>query len=274
MRLWWGPPWPGRRGVRDAAHRLRERRIFHSRDDPEEAWRCCGLWQRNLINKWNSREFAARHGCRVPELYWYGSDPAAAPIESLPEEFVIRPVRGAFKEGVHLISQGRELLREDPASPEQLRERLPRAWGLRRPARHLFEEFARSEGGEVGIPVGYKCHAFGGEVAAVYTVEHTNDGGWRHRYYTPDWEPFDDPMSTFLPQAELRDPPRCLHEIVRHAERLSAELGTYMRIDFFATDRGSMFNEFSSVPLNGLHNTPYCDELFGALWAEAVPDAT
>jgi hypothetical protein len=47
-----------------------------------------------------------------------------------------------------------------------------------------------------------------------------------------------------------------------------------MRIDFFATDRGCMFNEFSSVPVGGHENTPYCDELFGALWAEKVPHAT
>jgi hypothetical protein len=35
-----------------------------------------------------------------------------------------------------------------------------------------------------------------------------------------------------------------------------------------------MFNEFSSVPVGGRENTPYCDELFGALWAEKVPHAT
>jgi hypothetical protein len=273
MQLWWDPPRPGRRGVRDAVHRLRERRSYHDREDPDEAWRCCDRWQRNLIKKWNSREFAARHGCRVPDLYWYGSDPAAGPIESMPEQFVIRPIRGAFRKGVHVISGDRELLTDRPASPDQLRERLPRARLLRPPVRHLFEEFARPEGGGRGLPVGYKCHTFGGQVGAVYRVELEGDGEWRLRYYTPDWQPFDDPMNTFLPEAEVRGPPGCLDEMLGQAERLGAELGTYMRIDFFATDRGAMFNEFSSVPLGGLHNTPYCDELFGGLWAATVPDA-
>lgn len=274
MELWWGPPKPGGRGLGDAVHRLRERRIHHDRDQPDPEWRCCGRWQRNLLNKWNSREFAARHGCRVPELYWYGSDPRAAPIESLPEHFVIRPERGAARRGVHLVSGGRELLTDEPAFPEQLRERLPRAGAVRRPVRHLFEEFARSEDGGYRIPVGYKWHCFGGEIAAGYAVESVGPDEWRQRHYTPDWEPIDDPMSTFLPQADPRDPPGCLQEMLDLTQLLGAELGTYMRIDFFATDRGCMFNEFSSVPLNGGHNTPYCDELFGAFWAEHVPNAS
>ena len=274
MERWWSPPRPGRRGVRDAIHRLRERRTFHQRDQPEEAWRCCEVWQRNLINKWNSREFAARHGCLLPELYWHGTNPAAAPFESLPEEFVIRAVRSASKESVHVVSGGRELLRGEPASPRRLRERLPRAGMVRRPVMHLIEEFARSEDGGGGIPPNYKCHAFGGHVAAVYYVESAGPGEWRQRYYTPDWQPFDDRMNTFVPEAELREPPGCLEEMVRLAGRMGAELGTYMRIDFFATDRGCVFNEFSSVPVGGRENTPYCDELFGELWAEHVPHAT
>jgi hypothetical protein len=54
---------------------------------------------------------------------------------------------------------------------------------------------------------------------------------------------------------------------------MGAELGTYMRIDFFATDGGCVFNEFSSAPGRGEGYTPYCNGVFGALWAERFPDA-
>jgi len=145
---------------------------------------------------------------------------------------------------------------------------------LGRPLRHLVEEFARSEEGAYERPVNYKLHTFAGTVAAVMVVERTAAGEPRLRHYTPAWEPFDDPMNTVCPLADVRDPPACLDELLACGGRLGKALGTYMRIDLFATDRGCMFNEFSSTPLSGLHNTPYCDELFGRLWAEMDPAAS
>ena len=81
-------------------------------------------------------------------------------------------------------------------------------------------------------------------------------------------------MNTDLAQAEPRDPPRCLEEMLRLARRLGVAIGTHMRIDFFASDSGYVFNEFSSAPNGGKCFTPFCDDLFGALWEETFPDAT
>ena len=72
-RLWWDrPAWRGGQGLGDAVHWLKDKHAFRTREDPAETWRCCPYWQRTLIQKWNSREFASKHGCRVPELYWSG----------------------------------------------------------------------------------------------------------------------------------------------------------------------------------------------------------
>jgi hypothetical protein len=81
-------------------------------------------------------------------------------------------------------------------------------------------------------------------------------------------------MHVGMPQAEVEDPPRCLAEMLSCAATLGVAFGTYVRIDFFATDRGAVFNELSSTPFNGLEFTPYCDAFFGALWAEKFPDAS
>src|SRR5215212_1161545 len=121
-RLWWARPRPSQpRAIPELLHRLRERRTFRSRDDPLEAWLCCGFWPRTLVNKWNGREFAARHGCALPALYWWGSNPARAPIESLPSRFVVRPVFGTDRRGVLVVAEGRELLRDQPLSPSDVR---------------------------------------------------------------------------------------------------------------------------------------------------------
>lgn len=81
---WWGSgaaePWPRRKSLAGRVvrrlhqpnpfHRMSEVLALRHRDDPDEHWHCCENWQRTLGNKWNSREFALRHGCRVPELYY------------------------------------------------------------------------------------------------------------------------------------------------------------------------------------------------------------
>jgi hypothetical protein len=270
--MWWDAPWPGRgRGLGDAVHRLHERHAVRRREDPDETWRCCERWPRTLIDKWNGREFAARHGCELPALYWRGPG-SGAPLESLRDQFVIRPVMGMDRRGVYVVAGGRELLRDESATPEELRLRLSPPRRLARPVPVLIEEFVRSEDGGYELPLEYKCHTFGGTVPIIQLIEREGIHEAKHRWYTPAWEPIDDQMNVELPQAEVGDPPRCLDRMLELAARLGRELGTYMRIDFFATDRGCVFNEFSSVPGRGIGFTPYCELLLGAMWAELCPD--
>jgi len=269
IRVWWERP----SSPRALAHWLGDLHRFRSRDDPDEAWHCCDSWPRSVVHKWNGREFAARHGAPLPELYWHGGRLARVPLGRLPEDFVVRRVRGAWRDGVLVVVGGRELLRDEPVSRDELARRLSPL--RRRPSPLLVEEFVAPGDGARPLPLELKCHTFGATVAAIEVVERT--GGSvrsRHRFYTPAWEPFPDSMNTFIPDAELREPPACLPEVVAHVSRLGAALGTYMRIDFFPSGAGCVFNEFSSAPVSGSHYTPYCDELFGALWAEHVPDRT
>ena len=258
-------------------HRLAERHILRRREDPDERWRCCEYWQRTLINKWNSREFASRRGVRVPEVYWCGRSLWRLPARSLPARFVVRPVWGRKRRGVYVVADGRELLRGTSVRSEELRRRLVREHGPLALDPLLVEEFALGEDGAPRLPTEYKCHVFGDVVAAIEMVERTSirAEGAKLRFFTTGWEPFRDPMNTTSPQAELRDPPRCLAEMLDSALRLGTAFGSYVRIDFFSTNRGCLFNEFSSTPrYRSLGYTTYCDELFEALWQEKFPGAT
>jgi hypothetical protein len=266
-RLWWG-----RLGT---AHRLRERRARRHRDDPAGAWRCCAYWPRTLVNKWNAREFAARHGAELPALYWKGSDHSSAPLERLPDQFVIRPIYGAMKRGVAVVANGRELLHDRSADPSQLRRTLPRTKLVRTPASILIEEFIQPHSDSLVLPLEYKCHTFAHEVMAVQVTARRPGMVSRSRYYTPGWQPMADRMNTFLPPDEqIRERPPWLELMLGLASALGAEIGTYMRIDFFGGRGGCVFNEFSTTPGNGANNTRRCDELFGAAWARNHPGAT
>jgi hypothetical protein len=275
-RLWWDqPPWTDVRAYPETIHRLREHRTFRHRDDPDDSWKCCAFWPRTLVNKWNGREFAARHGCELAELYWRGTDPVAAPIESLPSQYVVRPVFGTMRRGVLVVVDGEELLRHGPASVSDVRAQLPRSRRLRPRQPFLIEEFVTSDNANRVLPLEVKCHVFGDTVAAVQVISRTGVIGDKQRFYSPAWEPIPDRMNLSVPHDDdvLPSPP-WLDQMLASASRIGLAIGTYTRIDFFATDRGGVFNEFSTVPQGGRDFTPYADEFFGALWAERFPDAT
>jgi hypothetical protein len=276
QELWWGEPFRlgDARAYRDALHRARERFALRSRTEPDAAWQCCPQWPRTLVNKWNSREFAQKHGCLVPALYWHGRRIASVPFASLPARYVIRPVWGTVRTGVHVVADGRELLRNVPATDLDIRRRLFREHGPVAATPLLVEEFVTAETGKGRLPIEYKCHSFGDMIAAVQVIERAGPRTGIHRYYTPRWEPFPDVMDTNYPLAPPRAPPRGLDEMLEAARRLSKAIGTYMRIDFFDSAVGAVFNEFSSTPqVRSLPFTRYCDEMFGALWQQRFPEA-
>lgn len=275
-RIWWGAPdpWNGLRPDRRTLHRVRELFVYRRHDDAEARWRCCAHWQRTLLNKWNAREFARRHGVRVPELYWFGRRTAAVPLASLPPAFVIRPVQGSGARGVFVMADGRELLHDREIAGADLHAELRRALG--RVARWplLVEAFARGEAGEYRLPTEYKCYTFAGRVGAIGVIHRTGRKQARQRFYTPEWDPIDDPMHVGYPQAPVAPPPACLTEILQAASVLGSAWGTFVRVDCFATNAGAVFAEFSATPGGGTEFTPYADDWFGALWDAACPAAT
>jgi hypothetical protein len=147
--------------------------------------------------------------------------------------------------------------------------RRDQGWVSRFPI--LVEEFLKTETGDHALPIEYRCYTFGSTVGGIQVVQRTGRKA-QHRFYTPAWEPFEDPMNTHSPQADPIDPPRCLDELVTCAKRLGTAYGTFVRVDLYATDTGCVFGEFSSTPANGQHFTAFAEEYFGKLWDAAFPD--
>ena len=274
--LWWGRPfrWQSAHAWRDALHRTRERWASRCASDPDAAWRCCAHWQRTLVDKAVSRAFAQKHDCRIPPLYWQGRRIGAIPFASLPARYAIRPVRGTAASGVYVIVDGRDVLRDVPLTAAELRGRLLREHGPLSLTPLLVEAYVPADGGPSPMPVEYKVHTFGNVVGAVQVLERTGQRTGIHRYYTPHWEAFPDAMDTHYALAPPRPPPRDLDLMLADSTRLGRAIGTYMRVDFFGSPAGAVFNEFSSTPqVQAPAYTPGCDALFGALWQRHFPDA-
>lgn len=272
--LWWGPQQSrGFHAGKELIHRLKERYTFRNRNDAEQDWQCCESWQRTLSFKWNAREFAQKHGCSVPKLYWFGRRVRNLDLDSLPEHYVVRPNLGFARRGVYVIANGTNLLSQVTYTKPQLREQLRQTTGNIFGLPILVEEFITTEDGEYRLPTEYKYHVFGETVGAIQVLQRSsNKRDTKHRFYTEQWELIEDQMSGDLPLANYIDPPRCLEEMSMLAKRLGKAYDTYVRADFYSSERGCVFGEFASTPAGGRGFTKYADEYFGGIWQENLAD--
>jgi len=245
---------------------------YMSRDDPIENWHCCDLWQRKLSNKWNSREFAAMHGLRVPELYWSGRDAGRIPFDQLPEHYVIRPVVGHSARGTFVMANGVNLLDGQPYTRNQLVTEVSRGLHPLSRRRVLVEEFVRSENGEHTLPIDYKWYAFGDRIAAILYLKKT--APVRGEYLDENWSvlPSLRPKYSWPDDEALPEPPRCFEEMHSAAKALGRAYGTFVRVDLYASEEGCVFGEFAATPARGRGFTEFCNRYFEELWEETFPE--
>lgn len=253
-------------------HRYLDRVRLRSRRTPLAEWRCCEHWQRCLLNKWNSREFAVLHGAAVPELYWYGRDAARMPIDTFPDHFVIRPSWGAGTRGTCLVAGNVDRMTGDSFPDRRaLKAKVIASRGRFGMFPLLVEEYLTTPEGDHGSGVEYKFFMFGGHVGTVMTFER-RDGAWWVRHYTPDWQPIAEKFQAASPLDTPRPRPPDLDEMTTLAKAFGASVGTFIRVDFYATSKGVVFGEFSSLPSISGGFTPFADDYLGRLWQEYVPD--
>jgi hypothetical protein len=295
LEVWWQKPrnYQHPKTYTDFLHQLRERNTFRNRFDADESWRCCAHWQRSLSNKWNAREFASRHGCRVPELYWYGRDLRHAPFESLPDHYVIRQSFGSGRRQVFVFGGGREIPSGREVGEDEMHRKLGGTFRSFVRGRILVEEFVGRKSGTCEMPLECKLFMFGDTVGAIEVFRRSHRrlapesyleglGLTEHRCYSAAWEPFEDPFFTadyirrsygMVPSTDPYSRPDFLPELIAAGRRLGLAYGTHVRVDFLVGEKGVFFNEFGTTPsITAL--TPFADEYLGRLWQETSPGQT
>lgn len=273
-RIWWQKPrdYLDPRTYTDFIHQIQERNVLRSRFDSDERWRCCRYWQRSLSNKWNARQFAERHGLRVPDLYWHGRNLSKLDMGALPECFVIRATFGHSLQGAFVLCNGVDLLSGTRVSQRDVVRALGGSARRLLNGPVLVEEFVGETGPDARLPLELKLHMFNDRVGAVSRTERCSaKGETRVRFYSASWEPLPDPISRRQKQADPVPAPSCLPELLRAGKRLGRAYGTYVRVDFLVAGDLIVFGEFATAP-GGLW-TPFADEYFGKLWQDTFPDA-
>lgn len=232
----------------------------------DDEWHCCPYWRRRLTNKLTGRAFAVRHGVPVPELYWYGKNIDEIPFDNLPSSYVIKTSFGAGAKQVLPIINGINVFNDEPYTNDMIRGFFREHMAFVHPYGYLMiEELLRPESGE-SIAKDYKVYVFDG-IAHYITV--VNRLTRKSEYYTREWGKVTRQMNAKYQIGEYEPRPKYHKELIEYAERLGKACGhTHARIDFFITDKGCVFGEFTATPSGGGGFTPYANRLFGRLWRE------
>ncbi len=198
-----------------------------------------------------------------------GRFPERIPFESMPPHYVVKPIVGAACGGVLAVSDGVELMCGARRTVADLRAQALAMHGKTARWPILVEEFAGAPG---VLPLEYRCHTFGDTVAAIEVVKRQGPKSQEQTVYDAEWRMLPPPFRTIHPPGGALERPPRLAELVRLAGVLGAAIGTYMRADFYATERGWVFGEFSSTPGGGDGFSEFAVELFERLWREKFPD--
>lgn len=241
------------------------RNTHMSASDPIEKWMDVENWQRKLSNKHNSREFAKMHGCRVAELYWRGRNVKDIPFDKLPEHYVIRPTIGYSCGMVFVMQKGVNLLDKKPYGIKELQAEMSGAVEENPYLEFLVEEFVRTEKGEYNLPDDYKIYTFNGEIASIRLINRVGVRKGFFGTYDADWNEIEIDNTSY-PAGSYQEPPACLEEMVACAKRLSKAYGIFVRIDFYATDKGAVFGEFTPTPTMGYGYTTNASKKYEAYW--------
>ncbi len=239
--------------------------ILHS-TDPLSRWKNGNHWQRKLSNKFNSREFARLHGCSTAELYWKGRDVHTINFDALPSCYVIRPTAGHSCQLVFLMANGINLLDKKKYEKKDLLKVLAKAVKENKYLEFLIEEFVKTEDKEYKIPVDYKFYTFNGKIAVIERIERLSAKSGLVSYYDEDWNVIDNLSVAKYEIGASQSPPDCLKEMAEQARRLSLSYQIFVRIDFYATDKGAVFGEFTPTPGCADFLTFKADKIFNDYW--------
>jgi hypothetical protein len=245
--------------------------------DPITKWKNVENWQRKLDNKYNSKEFAKLHDCRVPETYWRGRDVNKINFDKLPKQYVIKPTIGHSSKLVFLFDNSINLFDNRKYSYEVLLGVMNTELEKNSNLEFIIEEFLKTEQGEFKIPIDYKFYAFDGVIAAIQVIQRFGykksisgiyDEGWNQMKHLFRKRRFSFKGDRF--KGRFERPPK-LEEMIEYAKRLSKAYEIFVRIDLYATQKGTVFGEFTPTPSKGDYFTSQADKMLLKYWDNFCP---
>jgi glycosyltransferase involved in cell wall biosynthesis len=232
------------------------------------------LWQKKLSPKLAGRDFVQKLGLKVPELYWKGNNLEEIPdFDKLPKSFVLKPEKGWSSNNVYCMKEGNEILTHRSYSRDEICTSLAKDEFITtsKPAIMIEELLEPEKKQELdGLPRDFKFYCFGEQIAMIHVVlrkSEINKDENEHQYYTPEFNLIQTQIMEKRKQGKIPiERPDCWEEMIQSVKTIGMELGIYMRIDMFATNRGAVFGEFTPTPHGGNGYSDFANKYLGTFW--------
>lgn len=206
-------------------------------------------------------------------LYYVTDNPATIPFDKLPEEYIIKATHDSG--GFVIVRKGETVDRE--AIIKRMRWLLRQPYGLFKKEwsywtikpQVIVEKLLRGDDGDLAQD--YKFHVFNGVCQFIHTTPKVNSVRTGKRsLFTRDWTYL--PVGFKYPAGPAVEPPVCLPEMVRLAEKLATQFD-YARVDFYCAKGHIYFGEITHYHGSGMDKlTPTSfDFEIGETW-KLVPD--
>lgn len=236
--------------------------------DSMETWTNIENWQRRLENKYNAKQFAIKHGCKVAELYWQGNKKqfSQLDLDSLPENYTIKPIFGESTKNVFLMRKGYNLFNSRFYTPDILRKELNKLFDSIEGLEILIEEFLPNEKREYVVPSDYRFYTYNGKILFIQLDKRRGLEKEQVSFYTPKWDLIRKKILKDATVTVYDPPPLCLEKMITDVKRLSKEYKTFVRIDFYASQGEAVFGEFTATPRKGKDTTQFGSRILIQMW--------
>lgn len=239
-------------------HRMQYRRhqwATGENPNPDPALQARRRYVASLVHKSKMYEYAQEFNLPLPERYADVATAEELDFGKLPEAVVIKPNNLANNECVMLFRNGIEIFSGDavPVSERQeyVRATFAKSTKVNKQTRILAEELIQDYDPAYAVPRDFKVFVAGGKGHVIQVVDRVGPKAeWSHRYYNRDWVAYGDFQGSNRFGKEIPKPPH-FDELMYYADKIAADIGCFMRLDFYITDTRVVFGEFTSYPNAG-----------------------
>ena len=221
----------------------------------------------SLVNKTTMTNYIRKMGLPLPDTLVDAETLEAVDFAALPDRVVIKPNNSADSKGVILFDGTQNLMNGDTVPLEARAAYTREIWerdGVLAKARTrvIAEEFLQDYDPAFRIPRDFKVFAAAGTSGLIQVIDRNPEKKLRtNSFFTRDWQPVAEKIKTNYRMGPAYDRPADLDRLLDMADRISADIQAFYRLDFYMTTRGPVFGEFTSYPSAGMAFTPYGDRL-------------
>lgn len=213
-----------------------------------------------LVEKSFAQEVAIFAGLNTPQVYAKGNlDELSSDLDR--KKYVLKPLVGASSKGVLLVSDGVDLLSGKSIGPS-VKEFYDSTGFQWHGTKFLVEEFCVDvEAGidpRLTVPRDFKCFAANGKLywVNVYDRNYSTSKEMTVGCYDDGWKRLPNTSEHYKDSGPLNKP-EYFNVMKEQVCRLSSLFPYFMRFDFYITNKGPVFGEFTHNPSEGRYQTRF-----------------